>query len=155
MFLSSRRVEWYIVWPGKVKFKVWPQVKVMTWGQTYHDAYQSIRLDETTNTSNLFWSLYLVSIKSYCDETVGDLWWHHATSTAHCRGQRCTCQLVGGGKLMPPLTVFRDCTERVIDTELQFGITDLWFKPDLLAPVAFSGQVRSLTYDAIRKPLPF
>ena len=31
MFLSSRRVKWYIMWPEKVKFKVWPQVKVMTW----------------------------------------------------------------------------------------------------------------------------
>ena len=31
MFLSSRRVEWYIIWPGKVKLKIWPQVRVMTW----------------------------------------------------------------------------------------------------------------------------
>ena len=74
------------------------QVETLTSGQghdltqTYHDAYQSIRIDQTS-PSNLFWSLYLVSIKSYCEETVGDQWWRHAISTAHCRGQRCTCQL--------------------------------------------------------------
>ena len=70
MFLSSSRVERYIIWPRKVKLKVWPQVKDLT--QTYHDAYHSIRLDKT-NPPNLFWILYLVSIKSYCEETVGDL----------------------------------------------------------------------------------
>ena len=31
MFLASSRVEWYITWPRKVKLKLWPQVKVMTW----------------------------------------------------------------------------------------------------------------------------
>ena len=74
------------------------QVETLTSGQghdltqTYHDAYHSIRLDKTSQ-SNLFWSLYLVSIKSYCEEIVGNLWWRHATSTAHRRGQRCTYQL--------------------------------------------------------------
>ena len=72
------------------------QVESVTSGQgdltqTYVE-YHSICLDKT-NSSNLFWSLYLVSIKSDCEKTVGDLWWRHATSTAHCRGQRCTCQL--------------------------------------------------------------
>ena len=30
---------------------------------------------------------------------------------------------------------------------------DLWFKPDLAIPAAFSGQVRSLTFDVISEPL--
>ena len=59
--------------------------------QTWYATYHSIRLDRT-NTSNLFWSLYLVSIKNNCDN-IGDLWWSHATSNAHCRGHRCICQL--------------------------------------------------------------
>ena len=62
MFLSSSRVERYIIWPQK------GQVESLTSGQghdltqTYHDAYYSICLDKT-NQSNLFWSLYVVSIK--------------------------------------------------------------------------------------------
>ena len=54
------------------------QVENLTSGQGHdltrigHVAYQSIRLVET-NTLNLFWSLHLVSIKSYCQKTVGDL----------------------------------------------------------------------------------
>ena len=52
-----------------------------------------------------------------------------------------------------PWRFFHDCSERVIDRELKFGIADPWFKPDLLEPIAFSGQVRSLTYDIIREPL--
>ena len=31
MFLLSSRVEYYIIWPRKVKLKVWTQVKGMTW----------------------------------------------------------------------------------------------------------------------------
>ena len=31
VFLGSRHVEWYIMWPWKVNFEVWPRVKVMTW----------------------------------------------------------------------------------------------------------------------------
>ena len=54
------------------------QVDNLTSGQGHdltrigHVAYQSIRLVKT-NTLKLFWSLYLVSIKSYCQKTVGDL----------------------------------------------------------------------------------
>ena len=40
-----------------------------------------------------------------------------------------------------PWRFFRDCSERVIDKELTFGIAVPWFNPDLLAPVEF--QVRS------------
>ena len=58
----------------------------------------------------------------------------------------------GGGVGATPLTVFPGLL-RTIDRDLTFGIADPWFKPDLLAPVAFSGQVRSLTYGVIRKPL--
>ena len=93
MFIPPSRVEWYIhnmTSKGQVEALTSGQGHDLT--QTYHDAYHSIRLDET-NPSNLFRSLYLVSIKSYCEETVGDLWWRHGTSTAHCRGQRCTYQL--------------------------------------------------------------
>ena len=57
MFLSSRRVEWYMTSKGQVETLTFGQGHDLT--QTYHDAYQSIRLDQT-NTSNLFWSLYLV-----------------------------------------------------------------------------------------------
>ena len=59
--------------------------------QTHHFSYHPIFLNNT-NPSNLFWSLYLVSMKSYYEETAGDIWWRHATSNARCRGHRCTCQ---------------------------------------------------------------
>ena len=78
---SSRRVEWYIIWHQKVKFKIGPQVKVMTWQKKvmlHINLDETIRLDET-NTMNVFWSLYLVPVKSYCSKTIIDFWWRHVT----------------------------------------------------------------------------
>ena len=47
--------------------------------QTGHATCRSVCLD-ARNTVNLFWSLYHAPIKSYCSNTVFDLWWRHVTS---------------------------------------------------------------------------
>ena len=59
----------------------------------------------------------------------------------------------GGGGVPPPYRVFHDSSEHAGDRELKLGIPDLWSKPHLVTPTAFSGQVRSLTCDVISEPL--
>ena len=67
MFLSSSRVEWYIIWPRKAKLKVLTPGQGHDLTQTYHVTCNSIRLDKI-NPTKLFWSLYLVLIKSYYEK---------------------------------------------------------------------------------------
>ena len=63
----------------------------------------------------------------------------------HCRPR---------GRVPPsPTYFFRDNYEHVGYGELELGIPDLWFKPDIVTPTTFPGQVRSLTYDVTSKPL--
>ena len=78
MFLSSRRVETYTCWPSKVKFNIWPQVKVTVRSkltQVGRVAYQSMRHDQTNilRPTTLF---YVYSIESYRPKTP----WPHMTS---------------------------------------------------------------------------
>ena len=61
---------------------------------------------------------------------------------------------LAGRKDTPPSTVFRDCSGAVCNTELKRCITDASFEPDIIIFDLFLGQVRSLTYDIIRKPSP-
>ena len=62
-----------------ILLKIWPEVKVTGKG---HVAYQLIRIVEL-NTSDLFSSLWHVSIKSYSQKTAGDRSWPEMTSGAH------------------------------------------------------------------------
>ena len=66
-----------------------------------------------------------------------------------------TLTLVGreGVGRVPPHRAFRDSSKHAEGRQLKLGIPNILFKLDLLIPTAFSGQVRSLTYDVINKPL--
>ena len=78
MFASSRRIETCIVWPWKVKVKIWPQVKVTWWPKkVILHMYRCVLMGETQ------WDHSHVSIsfgsKVIRKKTVGDLRWPQMT----------------------------------------------------------------------------
>ena len=70
---NNRSLHW------KVKFWSMTSGQGHDLTQTGHATCRSVCLD-ARNTVNLFWSLYHAPIKSYCSNTVFDLWWRHVTS---------------------------------------------------------------------------
>ena len=67
MFVSSGRIEWYIIWPKNIKSWLdlrWPQVKVTKWPRWVMLHTHTMRNDET-NTLTPVSCMYLNSSKSY------------------------------------------------------------------------------------------